>query len=258
MNRLHGKIAIVTGGGSGIGEAIATRFAEEGASVAILDLNRDNADKVVAQIESAGGKAKAYACDVADSSSVKEAFAAVEAELGKITTLINNAGIAHVGKVHETAPEDLDSIYNVNIKGVYHCLHHGVKLFLNNGGGAIVNLASIASTVGIPDRFAYSTSKGAVYMMTKSVAVDYLEDNIRSNCISPGRVHTPFVDGYLANNYAGREKEMFEKLSKTQPIGRMGQPAEIASLALYLASDEAAFVTGADYLIDGGFNNLKP
>jgi len=257
MKRLNGKVAIVTGGGSGIGEAISLRFGQEGASVAVLDLNTDSAEKVAAQIEAAGGKARAFSCDVADSDSVKEVFTEVEKAFGGITTLVNNAGIAHIGKVHETEPEDLDRIYNVNIKGVYNCLHNGVKLFLNNGGGAVINMASVASTMGIPDRFAYSTSKGAVSMMTKSVAVDYLDNNIRSNCISPARVHTPFVDGYLAKTYPGQEKEMFEKLSKTQPIGRMGQPEEIASLALFLASDEAAFITGADYLIDGGFNNLK-
>lgn len=257
MSRLSGKVAIVTGSGSGIGEAIALSFADEGASVAVIDLNGANAEKVAEQVNSSGGKAKAFPCDVADSSNVKSVFSAVESTLGQVTTLINNAGIAHIGKVHETEPEDLDKIYSVNIKGVYNCMHHAVKLFLNNGGGAIVNMASVAATVGIPDRFAYSASKGAVLTMTKSVAVDYLDQNIRCNCISPARVHTPFVDGYLAQNYPGRETEMFEKLSKTQPIGRMGKPSEIASLALFLASDEAGFVTGADYLIDGGFNNLK-
>lgn len=257
MSRLNGKVAIVTGGGSGIGEAIALRFAQEGASVAILDMNMDNANAVVAKIEAGSGKAKAFSCNVADSANVKSVFAEVEDAFGGLTTLVNNAGIAHIGKVHETEPEDLDKIYNVNIKGVYNCLHNAVKCFLKNGGGTIVNMASVASTMGIPDRFAYSTSKGAVYMMTKSVAIDYLDNNIRCNCISPARVHTPFVDGYLAKTYPGQEAEMFEKLSKTQPIGRMGQPAEIASLALFLASDEAAFITGSDYLIDGGFNNLK-
>ncbi len=257
MSRLNGKVSVFTGGGSGIGEAISLRFGQEGASVAILDMNMENAEKVAAEIEAAGGKAKAFSCNVADSENVKNVFDEVSETFGGITTLVNNAGIAHIGKVHETEPEDLDKIYTVNIKGVYNCLHNAVKHFLNNGGGTIVNMASVASTIGIPDRFAYSTSKGAVYMMTKSVACDYLDDNIRCNCISPARVHTPFVDGYLAKTYPGQEKEMFDKLSKTQPIGRMGQPSEIASLALFLASDEAAFITGADYLIDGGFNNLK-
>ena len=240
MSRLNGKSVIVTGGGSGIGEAISLRFAREGASVAVVDLNLGNAERVVAEIEDAGGKANVFECDVANSSSVKDVFAEVEKTFGGVTTLVNNAGIAHIGKVHETEPEDLDRIYNVNIKGVYNCLHSAVKLFLNSGGGAIVNMASIASTVGIPDRFAYSTSKGAVAMMTKSVAVDYLDDNIRCNCISPARVHTPFVDGYLANTYPGQEKEMFAKLSKTQPIGRMGQPHLMPNTMLAMRFHPAA------------------
>ena len=257
MKRLDGKVAIVTGGGSGIGESIALRFSEEGARVAVLDLNIEMAEMVVSQINAVGGEAKAFECDVVNSRQVAEVFSKVELELGNLTTLVNNAGIAHIGKVHNTTPEDLDRIYEVNIKGVYNCLHNAVKLFLNNAGGSIVNMASVGSTMGIPDRFAYCTSKGAVYMMSKSVAVDYIEQNIRCNSISPARVHTPFVDGLIAKTYPGQEQAMFETLSKSQPIGRMGKPSEIASLALFLASDEAAFITGADYLIDGGFNNLK-
>ena len=257
MKRLDGKVAIVTGGGSGIGESIALRFSEEGARVAVLDLNIEMAEMVVSQINAVGGEAKAFECDVVNSRQVTEVFSKVELELGNLTTLVNNAGIAHIGKVHNTTPEDLDRIYEVNIKGVYNCLHNAVKLFLNNAGGSIVNMASVGSTMGIPDRFAYCTSKGAVYMMSKSVAVDYIEQNIRCNSISPARVHTPFVDGLIAKTYPGQEQAMFETLSKSQPIGRMGKPSEIASLALFLASDEAAFITGADYLIDGGFNNLK-
>ena len=258
MARLAGKIAIVTGGGSGIGEAISLRFGSEGANVAVLDLNMDNAQAVVDKITEGGGSAKAFKCDVSNTEDVASVFAAVKDEFGGLSVLVNNAGVASIGNVVDCTPEDLDRIYNVNIKGVYNCLHNGVKLMVENGGGAIVNMASIASKVGIPDRFAYSTSKGAVYMMTQSVAVDYLKENIRCNCISPARVHTPFVDGYLAKNYPGQEEEMFKKLSATQPIGRMGKPEEIASLALFLASDEAGFITGADYLIDGGFKNLKP
>ena len=159
--------------------------------------------------------------------------------------------------MEQTEPEDLDKVYDVNVKGVYHCLVEGV-VAMKQGGGSIVNMASIASSIGIPDRFAYSMSKGAVLMMTRSVACDYLKDSIRCNCISPARVHTPFVDRFLEKNYPGREAEMMKNLSATQPIGRMGQPDEIASLAVYLASDESSFVTGSDYEIDGGFLNLKP
>jgi 2-keto-3-deoxy-L-fuconate dehydrogenase len=257
MSRLTGKTAIITGGGSGIGEAISLRFGKEGANVAILDLNTEGAEVVAEKIREQGGSAQAFKCNVADSKEVAGVFTAVAKAFGSLSILVNNAGIAHIGKVLDCEPEDLDKIYDVNIKGVYNCLYNGVKLMVENGGGSIVNMASIASTLGIPDRFAYSTSKGAVFMMTKSVAADYLGDNIRCNSISPARVHTPFVDGFISKNYPGKEEEMFAKLSASQPIGRMGKPEEIASLALFLASDEAGFITGADYLIDGGFNNLK-
>ncbi|MCM8538133.1 MAG: SDR family oxidoreductase [Lentisphaeraceae bacterium] len=255
--RLEGKVAIVTGGGSGIGEAISLRFGAEGAKVAVLDLNAENGNAVAQKINEAGGEAKAFTCDVSNLSEVSDTFAEVEKAFGALTTLVNNVGIAHIGKVHEVNPEDMDRIYAVNIKGPYNCLNAGVKAFLKNGGGSIVNMVSVAATIGIPDRFAYSMSKGAVFTMTKSVAVDYLKENIRCNSISPARVHTPFVDGYLKKTYPGQEDEMFEKLSATQPIGRMGKPEEIGSLALFLASDESAFITGSDYLIDGGFNTLK-
>ena len=256
--RLTEKVAIVTGGGSGIGEAISLRFAAEGASVAVLDMNLDGAGGVVEKIKEAGGQAEAITCNVADRSSVQEAFAKVAETFGALSVLVNNAGIAHIGNVEKTEPEDLDKVYDVNVKGVYHCLAEGVVAMKKGGGGSIVNMASIASSIGIPDRFAYSMSKGAVLMMTRSIACDYLNDSIRCNCISPARVHTPFVDRFLEKNYPGKEAEMMKTLSATQPIGRMGQPDEIASLALYLASDESAFVTGSDYEIDGGFLNLKP
>ena len=256
--RLSDKIAIVTGGGSGIGEAISLRFGKEGARVAVLDLNHDAAASVAEKITGEGGEALPFTCDVADQSSVKDAFAKVNEAFGGLSILVNNAGIAHIGNVEKTTPEDLDKVYNVNVKGVYHCLEAGVAAMQKGPGGSIVNMASIASTIGIPDRFAYSMSKGAVLMMTRSVACDYLKQSIRCNCISPARVHTPFVDRFLENNYPGREAEMMKTLSATQPMGRMGQPDEIASLAVYLASDESAFVTGADYAIDGGFLNLKP
>ena len=256
--RLREKLVAVTGGGSGIGEAICLRFAEEGAQLAVIDLDLSAAERVAESIQRAGGSADAFRCDVSEPKDVEMTFEAVVSALGGLTTLVNNAGVAHIGNVELTTPEDLDRIYRVNVKGVYNCLHAAIPALKKNAGGSIINMASVASHVGIPDRFAYSMSKGAVLMMTRSVACDYLDDHIRCNSISPARVHTPFVDRYLAENYAGREKEMFEKLSAVQPLGRMGEPKEIASLAVFLASDEAAFVTGADYEIDGGFNNLKP
>jgi 2-keto-3-deoxy-L-fuconate dehydrogenase len=171
--------------------------------------------------------------------------------------LVNCAGIAHVGKLEQTTEADLDRIYAVNVKGTYNTMLAVIEQMKQQHQGVILNVASIASSVGIPDRFAYSMSKGAVLTMTYSVAKDYIANGIRCNCISPARVHTPFVDGFLAKNYPGREAEMFEKLSQTQPIGRMAKPIEIAQLALYLCSDAAGFITGTDYPIDGGFIKLN-
>ena len=251
---LSGRVAIVTGGGSGIGQAIAVLFAKRGASVGILDVA--SAAETLHDIESAGGSAIHVACDVTRQNAVSDAFAAISARFGPIDILVNSAGVAHVGTVETTSEEDFDRVYAVNVKGVYNCLRAGVTA-MKGRGGTILNIASVAGTVGIPDRFAYSTSKGAVRSMTLSVARDYIAEKIRCNCVSPGRVHTPFVDGFLAKNYPGREAEMFEKLSRSQPIGRMGMPVEVAELALFLCSDAAAFITGSDYAIDGGFISLK-
>jgi NAD(P)-dependent dehydrogenase (short-subunit alcohol dehydrogenase family) len=170
---------------------------------------------------------------------------------------VNNAGVSHIGTVESTVEADFDRLVRVNIKGFYNCMHEMVPHMRDNGGGVILNMASIAGSAGLADRFAYSMTKGAVIAMTYSVARDFLAHNIRCNCISPARVHTPFVDDYLRKNYPGREQEMFEKLAKAQPIGRMAEPAEVASLALFLCSDKASFITGADYPLDGGFFNLR-
>jgi NAD(P)-dependent dehydrogenase (short-subunit alcohol dehydrogenase family) len=255
MFDLTDKKAIVTGGGSGIGKAIAIALANNGAEVTILELNKENGQSVVDEIVTSGGKASCIKCDISNLESVREAFESVT-ENGDLDILINNAGIAHVGNVDDTTPDDFDKIYNVNVKGVYHCLKTGVEK-MKTKGGAIINVSSVAALVGLSSRFAYSMSKGAVHAMTLSVAKDYLEYNIRCNSIAPGRVHTPFVDGFLAKNYPGKEKEMFEKLSKTQPIGRMGKPEEIGALVLYLCSQEASFITGTCYPIDGGFVTLN-
>jgi 2-keto-3-deoxy-L-fuconate dehydrogenase len=253
MFSLKNKSAVVTGGGSGIGKAIATLFAKQGATVHIIELSEENAANTVKEIEEDGGNAYSYSADVSNQQKVKEIFAAI----GAINILVNCAGIANVGKADTTSEEDFTRVFNVNVKGTYNCLHEVIPVFKNNNGGVILNVASIAALVGIPDRFAYSMSKGAVFAMTLSVAKDYLHDNIRCNSISPARVHTPFVDGFIAKNYPDNKAEMFEKLSKSQPIGRMGKVEEVAALALYLCSDEAGFVTGNDYPIDGGFIKLN-
>jgi len=252
MFSLSNKHALVTGAGSGIGRAVALLLAKQGATVYVADINLDQTDEVVREIENAGGRAVGKVTDVSNQQLVDAVFAG----LPKLDILVNSAGVSHIGTVESTSEEDMDRLYRVNVKGVYNCLRAGIPL-LKKGGGVIVNMCSIAATVGIPDRFAYSMTKGAVYSMTLSVAKDYLKERVRCNCISPARVHTPFVDGFLKKNYPGKEEEMFEKLSKTQPIGRMAKPDEIAGLILYLCSDEASFITGCDYPIDGGFIKLN-
>lgn len=252
---LKNKSAIVTGGGSGIGKAISLTFARAGAIVHILDFNVEAAQQTVLEIEKAGNVAKAYKCNVANQQEVTKIITKISEEK-TIDILVNNAGIAHVGNIENTLESDMDKLYNVNIKGVYNCMKASLDS-LKKQGGVILNLASIASSVGVKDRFAYSMTKGAVLTMTYSVAKDFIDDKIRCNCISPGRVHTPFVDNFIANNYPGKEEEIFNKLSNGQPIGRMGKPIEIANLALYLCSDEASFITGSNYAIDGGFVTLN-
>jgi NAD(P)-dependent dehydrogenase (short-subunit alcohol dehydrogenase family) len=253
MFKLTNKSVVITGGGSGIGKAISILFAKQGAHVHIIELNAQAAADTVSEITAAGKKAASHACDVSNQKQVLDIFG----KIGRIDILINNAGIAHIGRADTTNEADFDLIYNVNIKGVYNCLFAAIPMMKAHKGGVILNTSSVAAHVGITDRFAYSTSKGAIHAMTLSVARDYLHDNIRCNSISPARIHTPFVDGFIAKNYAGREAEIFEKLSKSQPIGRMGKPEEVASLALYLCSDEAGFITGTDYPVDGGFITLN-
>ena len=253
---LKNKVAVVTGGGSGIGEAISLTFAQQSAKVHILDFNLEAAERVVSEIKKLGALAEAHKCDVSNQKNVFEVINGI-LKIENINILVNNAGIAHVGNIEAVEEGDLDRLYNVNIKGVYNCLKAVIPAMKSNGGGVILNLASIASSIGLSDRFAYSMTKGAVLTMTYSVAKDYINDGIRCNSIAPGRVHTPFVDGFISKNYPGREAEMFEKLSKTQPIGRMGSTQEMADLVLFLCSDEAGFITGSNYAIDGGFVTLN-
>ena len=252
MFDLQGKMAVVTGAGSGIGAAIARVFAARGAQVAVVDRDEAAARDVAAAIDRDHGAAAPYVCDVSQPDAVATLFAALASAHPRLDILVNNAGISHVGNVETTTPDDMDRLFRVNVLGVYLCAHAAVPRMVRQGGGVILNMCSIAALVGIADRFAYSMTKGAVLTMTRSIAVDYVKQGIRCNCICPARVHTPFVDGYLARNYPGREAEMLKTLSEYQPIGRMGRPDDIAPLALYLCSDEASFITGAAYPIDGG------
>lgn len=251
---MNKKNVLVTGGASGIGLAISRRFAQEGANVIILDYNKESGENVAKDLQSEGLEVSFFQADVSNQSQIKEVVGEIP---GNIDVLINNAGVSHVGNLEDTIESELDRLYNVNVKGVYNCSQAVIGRMKEQGGGVIINMASVAATVGIPDRFAYSMTKGAVLTMTLSMARDYVEHKIRVNAISPARVHTPFVDGYLAKTYPGREQEIFDKLAATQPIGRMGVPEEVANMAFFLASDQAEFLTGADYLVDGGFSHLK-
>ncbi len=256
MFDLTGKTAVVTGGGKGIGEAVCRAFAVHGATVSILDIDPASANQVCADLRKDGHEAEAIPCDVGNQDAVSDAIARTYDRFGALDILVNNAGIAHIGTAESTTEVDMDRIFRVNVKGVHHSIRAAIPFMRIGNGGSIVNVASIASVVGLSQRFAYSMSKGAVIAITRSVAMDYMNASIRCNCVLPARVHTPFVDGYLREHYPGQEREMFDRLSRSQPIGRMGRPEEVATLILYLASDASAFLTGAALPIDGGVLSL--
>jgi 2-keto-3-deoxy-L-fuconate dehydrogenase len=242
---LRGKKAVVTGGSSGIGKAIVETLSAQGAQVFIIDLNENPSHK------KAG--IPTLTADITQSKELGQALAVLP---DSIDILVNNAGIGFVGNIEQTEEEDFDRLYQVNVKGVFNCVK-AILPKMKKLGGVIVNMASIVSHVAVNNRLAYTMTKGAVLAMTNSIAKDYIRDGIRCNSISPARVHTPFVDAYLAKNYPGKEKQMFDNLSQTQPMGRMGKPQEVADLVLYLCSDEASFITGSDFPIDGGFIKLN-
>jgi 2-keto-3-deoxy-L-fuconate dehydrogenase len=255
MFRLDQKVALITGAGSGIGRAIALLYAQQGARVIVADIREESAANVVAEITAQNGIAYALTLDVAQEEQVRERFAQVVREHGRLDILVNNAGVSHVGNILETSAEEWDRVMAVNARGVFLCAREAVRHMVAQEprGGVLVNIASVAGLIAVDRRFPYGASKGAVLSMTRSIAMDFVDQGIRVNAICPGTVHTPFVEGYLARNFAGHEDEVRQQLHARQPIGRMGRPDEIASAALYLASDEAAFVTGSALVIDGGW-----
>ena len=242
---LSRKKAVITGGSNGIGKAIANTLKNQGAEVFILDLNENQSHK------KAG--IQTIITDITQWSQINSSLTSIP---NTVDILINNAGIGFVGNIEQTEEADFDRLYQVNVKGVFNCVK-AILPRMKKKGGVIINMASIVSHVAVKERLGYTMTKGAVFAMTNAIAKDYLSYGIRCNSVSPARVHTPFVDDYLKKNYLGKEKEMFERLSKTQPIGRMAEHQEVADMVLYLCSDEASFITGTDFPIDGGFIKLN-
>ncbi len=249
---LTGKVAFVTGAGSGIGEHVAKTFARQGAAIVVADFDDKNGRRVAQELAGAGARARFLKMDVTRADQVKAAIDATVQEFGRLDILVNNAGIGFVGSLTETPEADFDRMMAVNAKGVYLCSKYAVEQMLKQGGGNIVNIASVAGFVGVDRRFAYGATKGAVIAMTKSMAIDYVKNGIRVNCICPGTVYTPFVDSYLERFHKHEKAETIEKLKARQPMGRMGTPQEIADAALYLAAEESGYVTGSELVIDGG------
>jgi 2-keto-3-deoxy-L-fuconate dehydrogenase len=248
MFRLDGKTAFVTGAGSGIGEATARALAGAGARVFVADRDANGGQRVTSAIRESGGAAEYYSFDVTD----EAACAAAVAHVGDVDVLVNNAGVGHVGTILQAAGTDLDRLYSVNVRGVFNVSKAFIGGMLARRKGSIVNIASIGGIVGIRDRLAYCTTKFAVVGLTKSMALDHAIDGVRVNCICPARVETPFVSARL-KEYPDPEAA-YREMTATQPVGRMGRPDEIASAVLYLASDEATFITGSALIIDGGWS----
>jgi NAD(P)-dependent dehydrogenase (short-subunit alcohol dehydrogenase family) len=251
---MKNKTILITGGASGIGLALVEKFTTEGSNVYFIDSNGQLGKQVAKEFQEKGKSVTFLEVDIREESQVQDAIQSIPS---KLDVLINNAGISHIGNLASTTRADFERLFAVNVSGMFLCSQAALPKLIEEGGGSILNMCSVAATMGIPDRFAYSMTKGATLSMTLSIARDYVNQGIRCNCISPGRVHTPFVDDFLAKNYPGKEQEMFEKLAATQPIGRMGTPTEIAELAYFISSDAGKFITRSNFTIDGGFTGIK-
>ena len=252
MFQLNDKVAVVTGGGSGIGEAIAHALAGAGARVWVLDRDQAAGAAVTSAIVASGGRAIFLKADVSSESDCYDAGLKVLSEMGRCDILVNNAGIGHVGTALTTSGDDLDRLYAVNVKGIHFMTRALLPSMIERKWGSIINLASIGGVIAVRDRFAYCTTKFAVVGMTKCMAVDYADSKVRFNAICPGRVETPFVQARL-REYPD-PKKAYEEMASTQLLKRMGRPEEIAAAALYLSADESAFVTGSCLIIDGGMS----
>ena len=248
--RLEGRKSIVTGGGAGIGEAIARAFVREGARVAVADVDQESGQAVADALRSEGATAHYVKADVSDSAAVKSMVEEAAGLLDGLDTLVNNAGYGRAGKLLETEEDDWDRMIDVNLKGTYLVSKFALPHLLASGGGCIVNMGSVAGVVGIRDRTAYCASKGGIISLTRAIAVDYVDQGLRCNSISPGTVDTPWV-GRMVAQFPDPEATRGQMVAR-QPMGRLGQPWEIAEAAVYLASDQSGFVTGSNLVIDGG------
>lgn len=255
MFSLQEKTALISGAGSGIGAAVAETFASQGAHVIVVDLDEAAGKAQAQKINAAGGSAEFLQCDVANAASCDAAAQQVLQDHGRLDVLVNNAGIGHVGTIFQTTAEDLDRMYQVNVRGVFNLSKAFIESMVERKNGSIINTASVGGVVGLYDRLAYCTTKYAVVGLTKCMALDHATAGVRVNCVCPGRVETPFVKARLAE-YPDPEKA-YQEMSASQAVGRMGRPDEIAAAMLYLASDEAKFVTGSALVIDGGLSAGK-
>lgn len=251
--RLKGKVALITGGSLGIGRATAELFAQEGAQVAVTDILAEQGKELCDSLRASGGEARYWQLDVTDEEQVKETFAAVEKQYGALSVLVNNAGIAGANKpTHELTQQEWDAVQAVNVKGVFLCTKYAIPQMMKNRSGSIINLSSIYGLVSAPDVPPYHASKGAVRLMSKTDALLYAKEGIRVNSVHPAFIWTPLVEQFLRDQGMSFE-EGKRVLGERHPVGHVGEPSDIAYGILYLASDEAKFVTGTELVIDGGY-----
>jgi len=250
--RLAGKVAVVTGAGGGIGAGISTRFAAEGAQVGVLDLHASSVQATVEMIEAQGGTAQALVGDLRDPQQVKAAVNQLRERFGPINVAVNNAAVMSTGPLHETSLDDWDAVFDVNVRGAYLLCREVILDMLGHGGGSIIHMASVTGVLGLPGIAAYSATKGALIALTRAMSTDYARFGIRVNAVSPGTIDSPMLHNFLAQQQ--NPVALRKAFDTMHPVGRVGKIDEVASVFVFLASDESSFVTGANYTVDGGLS----